>query len=164
LIVGDGKERKRLEEQAKQLGLGNVTFTGSLPKSHMTSVLAASDACVAILRNIKMFTTTYPNKVFDYMAAGRPTILAIDGVIREVVEAANGGIFVQPGDADQLAKAITDLADHPERAREMGLNAHVYVVEHFNRDEHAREFADLISRVASGRHSASTCCAGGSPR
>ena len=37
--------------------------------------------------NIKMFRTTYPNKVFDYMAAGRPVVLAIDGVIREVVEA-----------------------------------------------------------------------------
>ena len=37
-----------------------------------------------------MFRTTYPNKVFDYMAAGRPTILAIDGVIRQVVDAAGG--------------------------------------------------------------------------
>ena len=67
------------------------------PKRRMPEVLAASDVCVAILKNIKMFTTTYPNKVFDYMAAGRPTVLAIDGVIRQVVEAAEGGIFVPPG-------------------------------------------------------------------
>jgi glycosyltransferase involved in cell wall biosynthesis len=151
LIAGDGKERKRLEDLVRQLGLENVTFTGALPKSQMKMVLAASDACIAILRNIRMFTTTYPNKVFDYMAAGRPTILAIDGVIREVVEAAKGGIFVQPGDANLLARAITDLADDPERVREMGLSARAYVVKHFNRDEHARAFADLISRVAYGR-------------
>jgi glycosyltransferase involved in cell wall biosynthesis len=149
LIVGDGKERKRLEEQAKRLGLRNVTFTGAFPKSQMNIALAGSDACVAILRNIMMFRTTYPNKVFDYMAAGRPTILAIDGVIREVVEAADGGIFVQPGDSNLLAKAITDLADDPQRAKEMGIRAHAYVVEHFNRDEHARAFAAMISRVAS---------------
>ena len=154
LVVGDGKERKRLEDRAKQLGLANVTFTGAVPKTHMADVLAASDACIAILRNIKMFTTTYPNKVFDYMAAGRPTILAIDGVIRQVVEAAKGGVFVSPGNADLLASAITDLADDPQRAREMGANAHTYVVEHFNRDEHAREFAALISFI----------CAGGSSR
>jgi glycosyltransferase involved in cell wall biosynthesis len=151
LIVGDGKERMRLEEQAKKSALENITFTGALPKSQMTSVLAASNTCIAILRNIKMFTTTYPNKVFDYMAAGRPTILAIDGVIRKVVEAADGGIFVPPGNANLLAKAIIDLADHPQRAREMGLNARAYVVEHFNRDEHAREFADLISHITSGQ-------------
>ena len=41
-----------------------------------------------------MFTTTYPNKVFDYMAAGRPTVLAIDGVIRQVVEAAGGDVLL----------------------------------------------------------------------
>jgi glycosyltransferase involved in cell wall biosynthesis len=150
-IVGDGKERRRLEGQVRELGLENVIFAGALPKSQMGSVLAASDACIAILRNIKMFTTTYPNKVFDYMAAGRPTILAIDGVIRKVVEAANGGIFVPPGNAELLAKAITELADHPERAKRMGSSACAYVVEHFNRDRHARDFADLISRVASGQ-------------
>jgi glycosyltransferase involved in cell wall biosynthesis len=151
LIAGDGKERERLEVEAKQLGLNNLTFAGAFPKSQMTTVLAASDACVAILRNIKMFRTTYPNKVFDYMAAGRPTILAIDGVIREVVEAAHGGIFVQPGRADLLAAAVIDLADHPDQAKDMGSNARAYVVEHFNRDDHAREFADLISRAASGK-------------
>jgi glycosyltransferase involved in cell wall biosynthesis len=148
LIVGDGRERSRLEEQVRQLGLTNVIFTGGLPKHQMGMVLAASDACVAILRNIKMFRTTYPNKVFDYMAAGRPTILAIDGVIRTVIEAADGGIFVPPGNADLLARAIIELAGHPERAKKMGCNARAYVVEHFNRDQHAREFADLICYLA----------------
>jgi glycosyltransferase involved in cell wall biosynthesis len=114
----------------------------------MNSVLAASDACVAILRNIKMFKTTYPNKVFDYMAAGRPTILAIDGVIRDVVEAADGGVFVPPGDAGLLAEAIAGLASQPERAHSMGLNASAYVLEHFNREMQAREFAALILKVA----------------
>jgi glycosyltransferase involved in cell wall biosynthesis len=150
LVVGDGKERKRLEGEARKLGLKNITFAGSFPKSQMEEVLAASDACIAILRNIPMFTTTYPNKVFDYMASGRPIVLAIDGVIRDVVEAAHGGIFVQPGDPQAVAQALIQLADDPEQARKMGLNARAYVVEHFNRDDHARQFADLISHVASG--------------
>ncbi len=54
----------------------------------MAEALAAASVCIAILKPIELFKTTYPNKVFDYMAAGRPTILAIDGVIRQVVEAA----------------------------------------------------------------------------
>lgn len=91
LIVGDGKERAALEAQAQQMGLSNVLFTGPQPKSEMPAVLAASDACIAILQNIQLFRTTYPNKVFDYMAAGRPTLLAIDGVIRDVIDAAHGG-------------------------------------------------------------------------
>jgi hypothetical protein len=58
----------------------------------MSGFLAASDACMATLKNIPMFKTTYPNKVFDYMAAGRPTILAIDGVIREVMPRLKGKV------------------------------------------------------------------------
>ena len=61
-----------------------------------------------------MFTTTYPNKVFDYMAAGRPTVLGIDGVIRKVMDAAQGGIFFPPGNGDALAAAIRTL--HADRA------------------------------------------------
>lgn len=148
LIVGDGKERSRLETVAGRLGLANLTFAGSFPKEEMSNILAASDACIAILQNIPMFATTYPNKVFDYMAAGRPTILAIDGVIRAVVEAARGGIFVPPGNPKRLAEAITEMADHPQQAKAMGLSARAYVAEHFNRDEHARELVELISRVA----------------
>ena len=150
LIVGDGKEKPRLEAEVSRMGLSNVTFTGSFPKSDMAKVLAASDACVAVLRNIAMFTTTYPNKVFDYMAAGRPIILAIDGVIRTVVEDAHGGIFVPPGDPAAMAAAIERLADNPDMARQMGRDARSYVAAHFNRDEHARQFADLISSVGSG--------------
>jgi glycosyltransferase involved in cell wall biosynthesis len=148
LLVGDGKERARLEAMARDLSLSNVTFTGARSKSEMPDFLAASDLCLATLKNIPMFRTTYPNKVFDYMAAGRPTILGIDGVIREVIEAARGGVFVQPGDDKALAKVIEQLARDPGRTRDMGNAARKYVVEHFNRFQQAQAFVDLISCLA----------------
>jgi glycosyltransferase involved in cell wall biosynthesis len=153
MLVGDGKERPRLKTEAKRRGLTNVTFTGAVPKSEMKDVLAASDACVAILKNIRMFRTTYPNKVFDYMAAGRPTILAIDGVIRKVVEASNGGVFVPPGNHFALSDAVRSMASVPDKSREMGLLAREYVVRHFNRKSHAQAFSQLVKQVSeSGFH------------
>lgn len=148
LLVGDGKERSNLEALARQMNLPNVTFAGALPKSQMRDVLAASDACVATLKDIPMFRTTYPNKVFDYMAAGRPTILAIDGVIRQVVEAAKGGIFVSPGDDAALADAVRSLSQDRQRARAMGRAGRLYVIEHFNRHRHAEQFEELVQRLA----------------
>jgi glycosyltransferase involved in cell wall biosynthesis len=148
LLAGDGKERPNLEARTAQLRLSNVRFTGALPKSRMSEVLAAADVCVATLKNIPMFTTTYPNKVFDYMAAGRPTVLGIDGVIRQVVEAAEGGIFSPPGDSQSLAAAIRMLhADRPV-ARQMGLRARQYVERHFHRHRQADQFTKLVSRLA----------------
>jgi len=148
LLVGDGKERPKLEKMAQDLGLTNITFAGAIPKSRVPEALAASDACIAILQDIPMFRTTYPNKVFDYMAAGRPTILVIDGVIRKVVEAAEGGIFVPPGDEGALAEEIRNLSHNPDRARAMGKAARKYVVAHFDRRKHANQFEGLIKHLA----------------
>lgn len=150
LIVGDGKERAALERQAHELGLNNLCFAGPRPKSEMGAVLAASDACVAILQDIPLFRTTYPNKVFDYMAAGKPTLLAIDGVIRAVIEQAGGGLFVPPGHPEALAAAVERLADDPSAARTMGQAARRYVVRHFNRADHAAQFLELTTALAGG--------------
>ena len=147
LLVGDGKERKNLEEQTRKMSLPNVTFAGSRPKNEMNDILAASDACLAILQNIPMFRTTYPNKVFDYMAAARPTVLAIDGVIRDVVERANGGIFVQPGDDAALAAAVKTLSNDRSRAREMGAAARDFVTKNFNRHDQAAQFVALAEKL-----------------
>jgi glycosyltransferase involved in cell wall biosynthesis len=147
LLLGDGKERLRLENLVRELSLTNVTFAGAIPKSRVPEALAASDACIAILQAIPMFRTTYPNKVFDYMAAGRPTILVIDGVIRKVIEAAKGGTYVPPGDEASLAEAIRDLSCNQEKARAMGQAARKYVVEHFDRSKQAEQFVELIQRV-----------------
>jgi glycosyltransferase involved in cell wall biosynthesis len=149
LLVGDGKERANLEALAGTMRLSNVTFTGSRPKSEMGEILAASDACLATLKDIPMFRTTYPNKVFDYMAASRPTILAIDGVIRRVIEAAQGGIFVPPGDAAAVAVAVRVLSQDRHRCEQMGRAARAYVVEHFNRSNQASEFEAVLTSVVS---------------
>lgn len=150
-LVGDGKARKQLEIKAADLNLGNVTFAGALPKTEMPAVLAASDACTATLMNIPMFKTTYPNKVFDYMAAGKPIVLGIDGVIRDVVEAANGGVFVTPGDDQALAEAVLKLAENTQQARKMGENGRIYVEKHFNRRQQVQAFSALLDRLVKSR-------------
>lgn len=150
LIVGEGKDRAQLERRAAELQLNNLIFTGTRSKSEMPVILAATDACVATLLNIPMFRTTYPNKVFDYMAAARPTILAIDGVIRKVVEDGNGGLFVPPGDDAALAAAAVTLCDDRERARAMGQSARRHVELNFNRHRQAEDFVRLVTSLAHG--------------
>ena len=119
VLLGDGKEKPALQARAAQMGLSNVSFVSSMPKSEMPNALAAADACIAILKPLEEYKTTYPNKVFDYMAAGRPVALAIDGVIREVVEAAQCGIFAEPGNASALANVLHELVhDQAEKSND----------------------------------------------
>lgn len=133
VLVGDGKEKENLVAQAQEMGLENVLFLPPVPKEEMGPVLAGADACLAILKPIEEYKTTYPNKVFDYMAAGRPVVLAIDGVIRKVVEDADCGVFAQPGSPHALADAVNELAAKRSVAMRMGLNGSRYLKEHFSR-------------------------------
>lgn len=144
VLVGSGKEEPHLRQEAIDRQLDNVTFAGCYPKSQMRDVLAASDVCLATLQDIPMFRTTYPNKVFDYMAAGKPTVLAIDGVIRDVIEESGGGIFATPGDAGALARAIRTLYDDQALAAKMGQSAREYVRIHFRRETHAAQLEQLF--------------------
>jgi glycosyltransferase involved in cell wall biosynthesis len=147
ILIGDGKEKQALIKRAGELGLDNVLFLPPIPKRDIPQAMAAADACIAILKPIEMYKTVYPNKVFDYMAAGRPVILAIDGVIREVVEDAGSGIPVPPGDAEALSIAIRALAADPDRGREMGTRGRHYVEEHFERRKLADQMADLFTKL-----------------
>ncbi len=144
VLVGDGKEKPALVSRAREQAMTNVTFVPSVPKREMPGVLAAADACIAILKPLEAYKTTYPNKVFDYMAAGRPVVLAIDGVIREVVEAARCGIFVPPGDPSAMAQAIRSLAADRANAQALGRNGRRYVEEHFSREAIAEALLGVL--------------------
>jgi glycosyltransferase involved in cell wall biosynthesis len=155
VLLGDGKDKPALMAQASKMHLSNLHFIAPLPKNVMPVALAASNACIGILKPIPLYATVYPNKVFDYMAAGRPVILAIDGVIRNLIDESKAGIFVEPGNAQALAAAILHLATHPQDVKEMGLNGRKVVEERYNRpllaDHLAQMMEDLVIRYNRSR-------------
>jgi glycosyltransferase involved in cell wall biosynthesis len=152
VLVGDGKEKPALALQASERRLPNVLFLPPVPKHAMREVLAGCDCGIAILKPIPLYGTTYPNKVFDYMAAGRPVVLAIDGVIRKVVEDAEAGIAVPPGDPAALAEAFLTLCGKPELARSMGKKGRQCVVRNFNREVVAGEMEQIMTDTVRSLH------------
>lgn len=148
VLVGDGKDKPKLQAQAAQMQLGNLHFIEPLPKQQMATALAAADVCVAILKPLKLYATVYPNKVFDYLAAGRAVVLAIDGAIRQVVEDAGAGVFVQPGDPQALASTLRQLVDQPARVRQMGAAGRAYLEAHFERAALAGQLEAVLLETA----------------
>jgi len=148
VLVGDGMERKKLADAITQRGLTNIRLAAAVPKKDVGKVLAAADCCIATLRDTVWFRTVYPNKVFDYLAAGRPVVLNIDGVIRQVVEEAGAGVYVPAADGKALAAAIRHLADDPEMARRMGAAGRDHVARRFSRDDQALALAEICESLA----------------
>ena len=147
VLVGDGRDKEHLEARVRSEDLHNVRMFPAVNKAEIPGYLAAADVCIAVLKPVPLFDMTYPNKVFDYMAAGRPTVLAIDGVIRDVVEEASGGVFVPPDDADGVATAITRYAADDELRRRHGENARSFVRDRFDRRDQAGQAERTFQRA-----------------
>lgn len=145
--VGDGPERAALEARAKERGLKNIVFHGSQPKSRMPAIVQACDVGAAVLQNNPTFRTVYPNKVFDYMACARPTLLAVDGVARKLVcDDARAGVFVEPENAGAIADSIRSLHCDPALRERLGKSGHAYVHANCTRDALAHKYLDEMTR------------------
>jgi glycosyltransferase involved in cell wall biosynthesis len=151
LFVGEGAERGRLEQRARDEGIGNVRFLGSLPRDRMPEVYATLDLGLVSLRKAELFTTVLPSKIFEIAAMSRPILLSVDGEARALVESSGGGLFVSPEDVDAAADAIVRLAADPDLCARMGASGRTFVVREFDRDALALRYLDILSRVARGQ-------------
>jgi glycosyltransferase involved in cell wall biosynthesis len=143
VVVGHGPERSQLVERAA--GARNVAFVGPIPKGDVAAALQLFDACYVGYRRSPLYRFgVSPNKLYDYMAAGRPVLFAADAA-NQPVEEADCGLTVAPEDPAALAGAITSLtaASEAERAR-LGANARAYVERHHEYGQLAGELAEIL--------------------
>ncbi|MCP4547813.1 MAG: glycosyltransferase [bacterium] len=146
--VGDGPERLKHEAAAGAKGLRNIIFHGPQPKESMPSIVQAADVGMAVLQDNPTFRTIYPNKVFDYMACERPTLLAIDGVARELVcNQAQAGVFTPSEDPESLAATMVEMADDAGHCRELGRRGRIWVSANATRDAMAERYLTLMSKL-----------------
>jgi glycosyltransferase involved in cell wall biosynthesis len=110
-FVGDGPEKPRLVRRAEAEGLSLVRFEPPVAKEAIHAVLASADAFMVTMHAIGLYRFGISfNKIYDYMAAGRPTVLGASASNNPIAEA-GCGLSVPAGDARAMADAIKRLAE-----------------------------------------------------
>ena len=142
-FVGEGADKERLRQRVAELGLRNTTLLPGVPHEQVPALLAAADILLAPLRDVPLFSSFIPSKIFEYLAAGRPVVGAVVGEAAQILREA-GAPVVPPGDAGALVGVIKALAANPERRQAMGRKGRSYVEKHFDRTMLAREYRKLI--------------------
>jgi len=145
-FVGDGAAKPSLLKRIKELDLRNATTLPSVPSARVPALLAAADVCLVPLRDVDLFTTFIPSKMFEYFAAGKPVVAALRGEAADIVRAA-GAIVVEPEDSGAIAAAVELLAQHPDNRRQMGSQARRYVEAHYDRRILAQRYREILTRV-----------------
>lgn len=145
VIVGKGMEKENFINQAKEMGLTNVTFLPPVSKKAVPSVLREADALYIVLPYCTLYRYGVSiNKVYDYMMAGKPLIYGVEASNNEVAEA-DCGITVDNRDVDSLVKAIRDLEDMPaEELKRLGDNGQKWVLDNCEYKVLANRFLEAI--------------------
>lgn len=123
LIYGDGDRREELCAEAAKRGLDNVLFKGRVDKSFIPNILSRADACImdgGAAAGIEKYGMSQ-NKLFDYLASGKP-IISLRNSAYDIIKESGSGICVQ-NSPEKVADAIRRLRKDPELCERLGLKA-----------------------------------------
>jgi glycosyltransferase involved in cell wall biosynthesis len=151
-FVGEGAAKDELRARVEELGLGNVTMLPSVRSDEMPALVATADICLVPLRDVPLFSTFIPSKMFEYMAAARPIVASVRGEAAEILRRA-GSIVVEPEDADAIAEAIRKLAGDPALRAAIGRDEQRFVGEHYDRRALAATYRGILVSIVRKRAS-----------
>ncbi|TEU22663.1 MAG: glycosyltransferase family 4 protein [Anaerolineales bacterium] len=143
LIVGSGELRIQLEALTERLGLTrNISFLGAIEHRQLPE----------LLRNVDMFVMPsiwegFGVAAVEAQAMEIPVIATKVGGIPEIVRDGITGILVEPRNPEQLATAIIELIENPEKRKEMGKEGRKYVLSRYRWEDNAALMDDLYKSV-----------------
>jgi colanic acid biosynthesis glycosyl transferase WcaI len=147
LLVGEGAEKQRIKGLTQSRGLANVRFLDQQPRENIPAIIAASDACLALLKKTDVFKTVIPTKMLEFMSCARPVILGVEGLAQQILEAAGAGVAIEPENSKALVAAVLSLQANPKLSSEFGQKGREYILRSFSRKRTAQDYIQLLNRL-----------------
>lgn len=147
LLVGDGPGRPKAEERVQQSQFSNrVRFLGRVSNLNVARLLAVSDIAVVPFQYSNGEIPGSPLKIFEYMAAGCPTVCSW-APIHDTIEHEATGLRVRPADPAALAEGILRLLDDAELRQKLGARARQVAMERHSWEHTSARLEAFFQRV-----------------
>lgn len=147
VFIGEGADKEKLIKMVEEKGLSNVLFIDAQPKHMIPKFYGISDVCLIPLRNIELFKTFIPSKMFEILACGVPIVASVEGEAAEILRESGGAIVVPPEDVNAIKEAIIRIKTHPELKGEMGEKGLKFVKKYYTRQALSNKYLDIINKT-----------------
>jgi phosphatidylinositol alpha-1,6-mannosyltransferase len=156
VVAGDGRDRGRLEDLVRSLGLGGaVRFAGRVSDRELIGLYGSAMTFALLARaplGLRPVGEGFGIVLIEAGAAGLPVVAGNAGPAPEVVVDGETGILVDPEDKFAVADAIVELFQNPEIRRRMGDAGQKRVAQQYSYDAFRARVADLLEALARGRN------------
>lgn len=145
VLVGSGKEKEGLMQRVQSLGLQNITFIDAIPKKQIQSMLEQFDICyIGWQKNSLYRFGIAPNKLPEYLYAGKPIIHAFSGK-GDVVQQAQAGITIEAEDPEAIVEAVEQLyALTVEQRQQLGVSGKQFVLQNLEYAMIAEKLENIV--------------------
>ncbi|HEX4602887.1 MAG TPA: glycosyltransferase family 4 protein [Candidatus Angelobacter sp.] len=141
VIVGEGPDRKAIENMVKEYGLqSSVVLAGQ--QSDMPAVYAAMDIFV-----LPSLNEGLPMTLLEAMAASRPVVATRVGAVPNVIKDGENGLLVDPKDTEGLRNALASLLSDANLCRRISARAHNWVSANYTSEAMALKYRQLYEEV-----------------
>lgn len=147
VLVGSGPDKVALQQRAKAGRLENVRFIDPVKKEQIPALLQWFDIAYIGLQQQPLFRFGIaPNKLMDYMMAGRPVLMAIEAG-NDPVSEAGCGLTVKPEDPQAVAEGIRSLlALSEDERKKMGQRGRKFVMANHTYPVLAKRFLEIMGQ------------------
>ena len=146
LFLGDGANKNNLVAQASEIGLTNVIFVDSVPKSEVVRYWSLLDVSIIHLKKTDLFKTVIPSKIFESIGMGLPILLGVQGESADIVQFNGVGELFEPENASELAGKILTLKRDDGRYQAMKRSCAV-AAKLYDRTALARKMLEILKSV-----------------
>lgn len=148
VFAGDGEKRSALEGMVRDYGLKNVSFIGLQSLETIPYFLKASDVLVESLKEVPITKGTFPCKLFEYMASGRPIIFGSrEGEAIRELELAGGALMYPPDQPEVLSELILKIKNGQIDGDRLGSMYRDHVNKYHIREMWAERYLKCINSV-----------------
>lgn len=148
LLVGDGPERRRIEDRARSAGVEFVS-TGTVPHETVPELLAAMDVALVLAAPGRPFHYS-PLKLAESLASGVAVVAPRAGSIPDQLADGVEALLYDPGNVRQLADHLRFLRDRPEERRRLADAGRAAALERWSWDRAVELVVEAVQRVTPG--------------
>jgi glycosyltransferase involved in cell wall biosynthesis len=148
VLLGDGNDRERLQQRAKELSIGSVSFLDFAGPGRYEAILQAADVLL-VNQGPSVGDMSLPSKLTSYFAAGQPVVAAIapDSETAREIRAAHGGVLVPPAQPEALADGVLALREDPALREALGRHGRQFAEDVLAPEHILSAYEDLVRRI-----------------